>query len=174
MTTGSAAEGAGDAPLASPGARWTREEDEELVAAVRAGADLAVIAEQRGRTRGAIVSRLLRMIPAREDFPEEEQLGWIMARLADPCFDWRTPFAHPRPGKRGSGAPATPPASDVGEVLHDGTLDQNSVMAIAELSFPGARPENVAQVIMHIADAPAAARREPGRREAESKGPSFR
>ena len=109
MTTGSAAGGAGDAPLASPGARWTREEDEELVAAVRAGADLAVIAEQRGRTRGAIVSRLLRMIPAREDFPEEEQLGWIMARLADPCFDWRTPFAHPRPGKRGSGAPATPP-----------------------------------------------------------------
>ena len=108
VTTGSAAEGAGDAPLASPGARWRREEDEELVAAVRAGADLAVIAEQRGRTRGAIVSRLLRMIPAREDIPEEEQLGWIMARLADPCFDWRTPLAHPRPGRRGSGAPATP------------------------------------------------------------------
>jgi hypothetical protein len=52
---------------------------------VRAGADLALIAEQRGRTRGAIVSRLLRMIPAREDIPEEEQLGWIMARLADPA-----------------------------------------------------------------------------------------
>ena len=46
------------------GARWTREEDEELVAAVRAGADLAVIAEQHGRTRSAIVSRLLRMIPS--------------------------------------------------------------------------------------------------------------
>ena len=45
----------------------------------------------------------------------------------------------------------------------DGTLDQNSVMAIAELSFPGARPENFAQVIMHIADASAAARREPVR-----------
>ena len=57
------------------------------------------------------------MIPAREDIPEEEQLGWITARLADPCFDWRTPLAHPRPGRRGSGAPATPPASDVGEVL---------------------------------------------------------
>lgn len=40
-----------------------------------------------------------------------------MARLADPCFDWRTPLAHPGPGKRGSGALATPPASDVGEVL---------------------------------------------------------
>jgi Sigma-70, region 4 len=63
------------------------------------------------------VSRLLRMIPAREDIPEEEQLGWITARLADPCFDWRTALAHPRPDKRGSGAPATPPASDVGEVL---------------------------------------------------------
>ena len=37
-------------------------------------------------------------------------------------------------------------------------------------SFPGARPENVAQVIMHIADASTAARREPGRREAASKG----
>jgi DNA-directed RNA polymerase sigma subunit (sigma70/sigma32) len=33
------------------GARWRREEDEEPVAAVRAGADLAVIAEQHGRTR---------------------------------------------------------------------------------------------------------------------------
>jgi hypothetical protein len=117
VTTGSAAGGAGDAPLASPGARWTWEEDEELVAAVRAGADLALIAEQRGRTRSAIVSRLLRMIPAREAIPEEEQLGWIMARLADPCFDWRTPLAHPRRGRRGSGAPATPPASNVGEVL---------------------------------------------------------
>src|SRR5215468_5339617 len=61
VTTGSATEGTG-APLASPGARWTGEEDEELVAAVRAGADLAVIAEQHGRTRSAIVSRLLRMI----------------------------------------------------------------------------------------------------------------
>jgi len=84
------------------------EEDEQLVAAVRAGADLEVIAEQHGRTRDAIVSRLLRMIPAREDIPEEEQLGWITARLADPYFDWRTPLAHPRPGRRGSGAPATP------------------------------------------------------------------
>jgi len=46
-----------------------------------AGAHLAVIAEQRGRTRSAIVSRLLRMIPAREAIPEEEQLGWITARL---------------------------------------------------------------------------------------------
>src|SRR5260370_21402230 len=63
VSTGSAAEGVGDAPLASPGARWTGEEDEELVAAVRAGADLAMIAEQHGRTRSAIVSRLLRMIP---------------------------------------------------------------------------------------------------------------
>jgi hypothetical protein len=100
VSTGSAAEGVGDVPLASPGARWRREEDEELVAAVRAGADLAVIAEQHGRTRSAIVSRLLRMIPAREAIPEEEQLCWIMARLADPCFDWRTPVAHPRPGRR--------------------------------------------------------------------------
>src|SRR6266704_1657895 len=65
----------------------------------------------RGTARadaGAIVSRLLRMIPAREDIPEEEQLGWITARLADPYFDWRTPLAHPRPGRRGSGATATP------------------------------------------------------------------
>ena len=83
------------------GARWTREEDEELVAAARAGAGLAVITEQHGRTRSAIVSRLLKMIPAREAIPEEEQLGWITARLADPCFDWRTPLAHPRPGRRG-------------------------------------------------------------------------
>src|SRR5712691_8998334 len=42
----------------------------------------------RGTARadaGAMVSRLLRMIPAREDIPEEEQLGWITARLADPA-----------------------------------------------------------------------------------------
>ena len=121
MSIGSRAEGAGDAPLASPGARWTGEEDEELVTAVRAGADLAVIAAQHGRTRGAIVSRLLRMIPGTESIAQEEQLGWIMARLADPSFDWRTPLAHPRPGRRGSGAPftapATAPASEVGEVL---------------------------------------------------------
>ena len=57
------------------------EEDEQLVAAVRAGADLEVIAEQHGRTRDAIVSRLLRMIPARQNIPEEEPLGWITARL---------------------------------------------------------------------------------------------
>jgi hypothetical protein len=57
------------------------------------------------------------MIPATEAVPEEEQLGRIMARLADPSFDWRTPLAHPRPGKRNSGAPASPPESEVGEVL---------------------------------------------------------
>jgi len=117
VSTEPRAEGAGGASLASPGARWTGEEDEELVAAVRAGADLAVIAAQHGRTQGAITSRLLRMIPATEAIPEEEQFGWITARLADPSFDWRTPLAHPRSGKRGSGAPASPAASYVGEVL---------------------------------------------------------
>jgi hypothetical protein len=75
---------------ARAGARWTREEEEQLVAEVRAGADLAEIAGRHGRTRGGIKSRLVRMIPDGEDVPDSEQLAWITARLwADPGFDWR-------------------------------------------------------------------------------------
>jgi hypothetical protein len=44
----------------------------------------------------------------------------------------------------------------------DGTVDPSFVMAIAELSFPGARPENVAQLIMRIAGARTSAQRESG------------
>jgi hypothetical protein len=36
----------------------------------------------------------------------------------------------------------------------DGTIDQDFVTAIAELSFPGVRPQNAAQVITSIADVP--------------------
>lgn len=117
VTTGSPPNGRGDTPLASPGARWTREEEDELVAAVRAGTDLSVIADRHGRTRGGIVSRLLKMIPAGEDVPEDEQLGWIMAKLADPGFDWRTPLSQPRTARRDSDASPASPASDVGQVL---------------------------------------------------------
>jgi hypothetical protein len=113
VTIESPAGGSGDAPLASPGARWTWDEDEQLVAGVRAGTDLSVIAERHGRTRGGIVSRLLKMIPAGEDIPQDEQLGWIVARLADPGFDWRTPLGQSRRGRQD---PA-PPASGADEVL---------------------------------------------------------
>jgi hypothetical protein len=34
----------------------------------------------------------------------------------------------------------------------DGTIDQDFVTAIAELSFPGVRPKNAAQVITSVAD----------------------
>lgn len=88
------------APLASPGARWTLWEDEELVAAVVAGTDLSAVAERHGRARSGIESRLLKMIPAGENIPERERLGWIMAKLADPGFDWRTPLAPHRPRAR--------------------------------------------------------------------------
>ncbi len=78
-----------DAAVARAGARWTREEGEELVAEVRAGTDLAVIAGRHGRSKGGIKSRLFRMIPDGEDVPDSEQLSWITARLrADPGFDW--------------------------------------------------------------------------------------
>ena len=76
--------------VARAGARWTREEEEQLVVEVRAGTDLAEIAGRHGRTRGGIKSRLVRMIPDGEDVPDSEQLAWITARLrGDPGFDWR-------------------------------------------------------------------------------------
>jgi hypothetical protein len=76
--------------VARAGARWTREEEEQLVIAVRAGTDLVQIAGRHGRTLGGIKSRLLRMIPDGEDVPDSEQLAWITARLrSDLRFDWR-------------------------------------------------------------------------------------
>ena len=67
--------------VARAGARWTREEEEQLVVEVRGGADLAEIAGRHGRTRGGIKSRLVRMVPDGEDVPDSEQLAWITARL---------------------------------------------------------------------------------------------
>jgi Sigma-70, region 4 len=76
--------------VARAGARWTREEEEQLVAEVRGGTDMAEIAGRHGRTRGGIKSRLVRMIPDGEDVPDSEQLAWITARLRDdPGLDWR-------------------------------------------------------------------------------------
>jgi hypothetical protein len=111
----------GASSLGSPGARWTPEEEEALVAAVRAGAALQAIAERHGRGRGGIESRLRKMIPADADVPKEEQLGWIVGKLADPAFDWRTPLAQSRPARRPSSearprSPA-PAASSPAEVL---------------------------------------------------------
>jgi hypothetical protein len=68
--------------VARAGARWTREEEEQLVVEVRAGTDLAEIAAWHGRTRGGIKSRLVRMIPDGEDVPDSEQLAWISRRPA--------------------------------------------------------------------------------------------
>lgn len=82
-----------------------------------AGTDLAVIAERHGRARVGIEYRLLKMIPAGEDVPADQRLGWITAKLTDPGFDWRAQLAQPRPGRRDSRASPTPPPPDAGEVL---------------------------------------------------------
>jgi hypothetical protein len=76
-------------PIAKPGARWTREEEAELVTEIQACTDLAAIAEHHGRRQGGIRARLIMMIPDDENVPEGEEIAWITARLADPGFDWR-------------------------------------------------------------------------------------
>jgi hypothetical protein len=43
------------------GRPWDKEEEDRLVEAFDAGSDVAALAEGHGRTRGAIVSRLLRL-----------------------------------------------------------------------------------------------------------------
>jgi hypothetical protein len=81
----------GSAPLANRGARWTREEEEELVAEVRAALDLTVIAERHCRTRGGVRKRLTLMIPNEENVPDDEKPSWIVAKLkGDPEYDWQT------------------------------------------------------------------------------------
>lgn len=84
--------GPDEAPLAKPGARWTPEEKEQLVDSVRAGTtDIRTLAARHGRTPGAIVARLLTMIPEDEKIPDDERLDWIVARLtSDPDYDWRS------------------------------------------------------------------------------------
>jgi hypothetical protein len=109
MTAGSsgqptAAEGES---TARAGARWAREEEDELVAEVRAGTDLAVIAGRHGRTPGGIRSRLVKMIPAGENVPDSEQLAWITARLqADPGFGWRGHLDRAAADSPAAGGPA--------------------------------------------------------------------
>lgn len=75
--------------VARAGERWTRKEEDELVAEVRAGTDVEAIAARHARRPGGIVSRLVKMIPDEDDVPESERLAWITERLADPGFDWR-------------------------------------------------------------------------------------
>src|SRR5260370_40606358 len=74
VTTGSAAEGAGDAPLASPGARWRREGDEKLVAAAGGGGGPAGDAAQRGAARDPAVRRRAGGLPPRRGYPHGARL----------------------------------------------------------------------------------------------------
>jgi hypothetical protein len=74
------------------GLPWTADEDAELVADMRAGTSLTDIASAHGRTLGAITSRLAMMAPADANVPDNERVSWVVTRLADPAFDWRTPL----------------------------------------------------------------------------------
>lgn len=127
--------------LGSPGARWTPEEEEALVAAVRAGAALQAIAESHGRRRGGIESRLRKMIPADADVPKDEQLGWIIGKLADPTFDWRTPLAQSRPARRPSSAarPGSPALAASSPVRCSGSA-RKSTTVNAECAMPADGP----------------------------------
>jgi hypothetical protein len=134
--------------VARAGARWTREEEEQLVVEVRAGTDLAEIAERHGRTRGGIKSRLVRMMPDGEDVSDSEQLAWITARLrGDPGFDWRAQFERVSDDsmEASEAARSVPRAGHVtGE---DGTPDGGLVRAVAALGLPQADRALAAQVI---------------------------
>jgi hypothetical protein len=76
-------------PLARPGAHWTPEEQEILVAEVREGKDMTAIMDHHGRNRTGIEERLVMMVPDEAQVPDDEKLGWILDRLAaDPDYDW--------------------------------------------------------------------------------------
>lgn len=95
-------------PLAKPGARWTLEEETRLVASVRAGKDLKAIANEHGRTRGAITSRLVKMLPEERDIPDGERVGLIVATLtSDPDYDWQSHLHRTRLARDDSHAPST-------------------------------------------------------------------
>lgn len=113
-------------PLAKPGARWTLEEETRLVASVRAGKDLQVIASEHGRTRGAITSRLVKMLPEEGDVPDEERVSLIIDTLTgDPDYDWQSHLDRTRhardtshaPRTGSSPAPAVTPLTDTTAIL---------------------------------------------------------
>lgn len=60
FTAAAALEGAANKPPAAGGA-WSSEEERKLVARFDAGVPPAEIAQEHGRTRGAIVSRLVKL-----------------------------------------------------------------------------------------------------------------
>ena len=71
------------------GMTWTEEENVQLVALVRTGADLEAVAEGVQRSTTSVVSRLRRMLPLEHrSCPNDRVVIALRDHLRDPGYDW--------------------------------------------------------------------------------------
>ncbi|WP_129783395.1 hypothetical protein [Promicromonospora panici] len=72
------------------GTTWTAEENERLVALVRAGKDLDAVADGVQRSSTSVVARLRRMLPLEHrSCPNDRVIIALRGHLRDPAYDWQ-------------------------------------------------------------------------------------
>ncbi|WP_275003827.1 hypothetical protein [Promicromonospora iranensis] len=72
------------------GTTWTEEENEQVVALVRSGADLDAVADGVRRSSTSVVARLRRMLPLEHrSCPNDRVVLALREHLRDPDYDWQ-------------------------------------------------------------------------------------
>jgi len=72
------------------GTTWTEEENEQLVALVRGGADVDAVAHEVRRSSTSVVARLRRMLPLEHrSCPNDRVVIALCDHLRDPDYDWQ-------------------------------------------------------------------------------------
>lgn len=119
------------------GMTWTEEENERLVALVRAGQDLDAVADGVQRSSTSVVARLRRMLPLEHrSCPSDRVVIALRGHLRDPGYDWQATMLltpPPRPVVRSPEIVRTGlaglPDDDLVGVAHSVLLDDRSATA---------------------------------------------
>ncbi|MEU6332011.1 UvrD-helicase domain-containing protein [Streptomyces sp. NPDC047049] len=115
---------ADDARPQRQGRAWTEDECADLIAEIREGLGVDVIAARHDRTTTAIGARAARLIPRSAGVDRHAAIAWLRSRLShDSAYDWRSALAEHTRRRPAVGAPAprrSAPAENASTACHTG------------------------------------------------------
>ncbi|MFJ9371397.1 hypothetical protein ACIRRA_44335 [Nocardia sp. NPDC101769] len=122
---------------------WTDERNVELVEMLRAGLELAEIAERAGRSTSAVLGQLRKLIPLGYRVRQGGTEEMVRQLLASPAYDWRAPLR-----ARADRANQVYWDQQMNELLRQGWEQARSLQEITETL--GASELDVARQLMRL------------------------